>query len=94
MRRRFRCIPNFTASYYGADTGEIRENIAMQINHPVRWQAILEKLPQTVFDTFVETGAGKTLCGLVKKTVKGAKIIHVEDGATLEAALAELKQEV
>ena len=46
------------------------------------------------FDTFVETGAGKTLCGLVKKTVKGAKIIHVEDAATLEAALAELKQEV
>ena len=85
---------NFTASYYGADAGEIRENIAMQINHPVRWQAILEKLAADGFDTFVETGAGKTLCGLVKKTVKGAKIIHVEDGATLEAALAELKQEV
>ena len=60
----------------------------------VRWQAILEKLAADGFDTFVETGAGKTLCGLVKKTVKGAKIIHVEDAATLEAALKELKQEV
>lgn len=84
---------NFSAEYYGKDSEEIKNNIAVQINHPVRWQTILEKLAADGFDTFVEVGAGKTLCGLVKKTVKGAKIVNVEDAATLEAALGVLKQE-
>ncbi len=84
---------NYTAEYYENDAAKIRENIVLQMNHPVRWQTILEKLAADGFDTFVEVGAGKTLCGLVKKTVKGVKIINVEDAATLQAALSVWKQE-
>ena len=41
-------------------------------------------------DTFVECGAGKTLSGFVKRTVKDAKIYAVSDMESLLAAAEEL----
>ena len=41
-------------------------------------------------DTFLECGPGKTLCGLIKKTVKTARVFQVQDGETLDAALSGL----
>ena len=38
-----------------------------------------------------ECGPGKTLCGLIRKTVKGAKVFQVEDGETLSAAVEAVK---
>ena len=37
-------------------------------------------------EIFAEFGAGKTLTGLVKKTLKGVKAYSVEDVKTLEEA--------
>ena len=42
-------------------------------------------------DTFVEVGPGKTLCGFVKRTVKGMTIVNVENHSSLEQALKLLK---
>ena len=42
-------------------------------------------------DTFIECGAGKTLCGLIKKTVKDAKIFRVEDEETLQETINAVK---
>ncbi len=84
---------NYTAGLYGGGKDEIRKNIALQINHPVRWQAILESMAAQGVGAFVEVGAGKTLTGLVKKTVPSAKALHVENAASLEAAVNTLKQE-
>ena len=30
-------------------------------------------------DTFIECGPGKTLCGLIRKTVKGVTVLNVQD---------------
>lgn len=43
-------------------------------------------------DTFIELGPGKTLCGFVKRTVKGIVNVNVEDTASLEKALLKIKK--
>lgn len=81
---------NYTAEPYGADETAIRENIAMQVNHPVPWQTILRKMAAAGVTDFVEVGPGKTLAGLVKKTLPGVSIHRVEDAETLKAAVEAL----
>ena len=51
-------------------------------------QAILAQLG---VDTFIECGPGKTLCGLIRKTVKGATVLNVQDAETLRAAVEAVK---
>ena len=82
---------NASAELYPEDADAIRASIATQVNHPVQWQAILEKLHADGFDTFIECGAGKTLAGLVKKTLKGVSIYNVEDADGLKAVVEALK---
>ncbi len=84
---------NASAELYPDDAQGIRAAIATQVNHPVQWQAILEKLHADGFDTFIECGAGKTLAGLVKKTLKGVNIYNVEDADGLKAVVDALKAE-
>jgi len=43
-------------------------------------------------DTFIELGPGKTLCGFVKRTVKGIVNVNVEDTVSLEKALLKIKK--
>lgn len=76
---------NATAQPYGGDMAAL---LVRQVKSPVRWQETLEALAAQGVDTFYECGPGRTLCGLVKKTVKGAAAYQVQDGETLEAALA------
>lgn len=76
---------NYTARPYGSDAGEL---LAKQVENPVRWQETVEALAAEGVDTFLECGPGKTLCGLIKKTVKTAKVFQVQDEETLKAALA------
>lgn len=82
---------DYTASLYGADTAQIRENIVKQISNPVRWQKILENMYASGIDTFVETGPGKVLSGLARKTLSGVSIYHVEDAETLRQAVSALQ---
>jgi len=44
-------------------------------------------------DTIIEVGAGKTLCGFMKRMDKTVKAYNVEDVASLEATLSGLKGE-
>lgn len=78
---------NFTAKPYGNNARELLTN---QVKSPVRWQETIEALAAAGVDTFLECGPGKTLCGLIKKTVKTARTFQVQDAETLNAALAEL----
>lgn len=82
---------NYTSLPYSGKTDEIKANIAKQVNHPVLWQTIIEKMAAAGIDTFVEVGPGKTLCGLIKKTLPEARAIHVDDAASLNAAVKALK---
>lgn len=75
---------NATAQPYEGDMGAL---LVRQVKSPVRWQETIEALAAEGADTFFECGPGKTLCGLIKKTVKTAKAYQVQDAETLQAAL-------
>lgn len=81
---------NFTARPYGDSRDTARELLTEQVKNPVRWQETVEALAAEGVDTFFECGPGKTLCGLIKKTIQDAKVFQVQDEETLKAALAAL----
>ncbi len=65
--------------------------LVRQAMNPVRWTKTLENMQRDGIDTFIECGPGKTLSGLVKKTLKDVKILRVENLKTLESTLKELQ---
>ena len=88
------CMPvyaNVHAKPY--EKAAVRELLLRQVQSPVRWQETLETLAAQGVDTFIECGAGKTLSGLVKKTLKDVKILRVEDAATLNETIQAVKAE-
>ncbi|MGL4736122.1 MAG: ACP S-malonyltransferase [Cellulosilyticaceae bacterium] len=81
-------VSNVTATYMQAD--EARENIPLQIVNGVRFRESIMKLLDEGFDTFIEIGVKKTLCGFVNKISKDAKTLNVEDTESLKKVLEEL----
>ena len=79
---------NVTAQPYGSDAAGL---ISRQVKSPVRWQETVENMIKDGINIFVEVGAGKTLRGLIKKINSDVKVYNVEDRATLEKTVAELK---
>ncbi len=80
---------NLTAEPY---TDNIAENLENQIKNPVLWQKTIETLISEGFTEFIEVGAGKTLCGLIKKTSKDVNTYSVENAETLKETLAALRE--
>lgn len=78
---------NFHAKPYTVDSA--KDLLVQQVKSPVRWQKTIEALAAEGVDTFFECGPGKTLCGLIKKTIKTARVFPVQDEDTLSFALAE-----
>lgn len=79
---------NYHARPYGDNAKEL---LVKQVKNPVRWQETVEALAAQGVDTFLECGPGKTLCGLIKKTIKTAKVFQVQDEETLKAAAEACK---
>lgn len=50
----------------------------------------LNSMANDGFDTFIELGPNKVLSGLVKKTLKGATVLNIEDIASLESTCQAL----
>ena len=69
----------------------VADLLVKQAMNPVRWVQTLENMQAAGIDTFIECGPGKTLSGLVKKTLQGVKILRVENLKTLNSTLEELK---
>lgn len=76
---------NTTGQLY--DINDIKSQIALQVNHPVLWQTTIENMLALGVDTFIEVGAGKTLCSLIKKIAPEANVFNVEDKISLETTL-------
>lgn len=81
--------------YYSNVTGEeltdfsdMAELLAKHIVSPVRFTSELAAMSKAGADKFVEFGPGKTLTGLVKKTLSGVKAANAENLATIEGAAA------
>jgi [acyl-carrier-protein] S-malonyltransferase len=67
-----------------------RDGLVRQVSAPVRWEESVQELVRQGVDTFVEVGPGQVLSGLVKKIEKGARVLNVEDPASLEATASAL----
>lgn len=74
------------------DPEAIRRNLAQQVFRPVRWEESVRFLYAQGVRTFIEVGPGTVLIGLIKKTVKDALLLHVEDEASLTLTLQKLKE--
>ena len=74
------------------DGSAVPKLLVRQAMNPVRWVETLENMQADGVDTFVECGPGKTLSGLVKKTLKGVTVLRVSDLKTLHKTLDALKQ--
>ncbi|MGB7265216.1 MAG: ACP S-malonyltransferase [Terracidiphilus sp.] len=68
-----------------------RDALIRQVTGAVRWVDCVSALKAAGADLFVEVGPGKVLCGLLKQIDSELKSLNVEDAASLEKTLAELK---
>jgi len=68
----------------------IRASLKDQVTGSVRWIESIRLLREQGHDTFIELGPGKVLAGFMARIDKEARIISIEDAASLEAAIAEL----
>ena len=69
----------------------VKDVLIRQVTGTVRWVDCVKSLVAAGATTFVEVGPGKVLCGLMKQIDSTQKALNVEDVASLEKALAELK---
>lgn len=67
------------------DFSDMASLLAKHIVSPVRFTSELAAMAEAGADRFVEFGPGRTLTGLVKKTLKEATALNVENLETLEA---------
>lgn len=54
------------------------------------WERTILNMARDGFTTFVETGVGTTLAKLVSRILPDAKVLSVEDAASLERAVKEI----
>ena len=78
---------NVNAKPYGDNAADM---LSRQASNPVRWQATVENMAAAGVDTFIEVGAGRTLSGLIRKTVADARVFNVEKPEDID----KLKEEI
>lgn len=82
-------VSNFLAEpAEGPET--IRASLKDQVTGSVRWIESIHLLREQGHDLFIELGPGKVLAGFMARIDKEARIISIEDAASLEAAITDL----
>jgi len=72
---------NVTGKPHG-DPDNIRRTLAEHVTHPVLWMDCVEAMADAGCDQWYEIGPGRTVSGLIKKTIKGADTHTVNDAAS------------
>ncbi len=70
---------------------ECQDGLVRQVSAPVRWEESVRLLAAEGVDTFVEVGPGGVLTGLIKRIVKGARVMAVEDPGSLAQTVEALR---
>ena len=76
-------VANFSATPL-TDPSEIRQSLVSQVTGAVRWRESVAYMAGEGVTRFLEIGAGKTLCGLVKRIAEGASATSI--GAPADVA--------
>jgi [acyl-carrier-protein] S-malonyltransferase len=80
-------IANVTGRPHG-EAAAIRQCLADQLTHPVRWQASIERLIAEGVERFIEIGPGRILAGLLKKISRRTPVVNVSTADSLSALTA------
>lgn len=83
-------VANMTAAPYPADPQAASDVLAQQVSHAVRWVDTLHALQDQGIDTFIEVGPGKTLSGLVKRTLSDVCVYSCETAEQVAVIADEL----
>lgn len=83
-------MANMTAAPYPADPRAASDVLANQVSHAVRWVDTLHALQDQGVDTFIEVGPGKTLSGLVKRSLSDVRVYSCETAEQVAAIADEL----
>lgn len=82
-------VNNADAKFLRA-ASELKPSLVRQISSPLYWEDSIKTMAVNGCDTFIEIGPGKVLSGLVKRTVKDAKVLNVEDAKSMNDVLNTL----
>ncbi|MDR1953341.1 MAG: ACP S-malonyltransferase [Clostridiales Family XIII bacterium] len=69
----------------------VRDRMSQQVMCPVYWQETIESMAADGICYFIETGPGKTLAKLVKRSSPEASAFNIEDVESLMNTIGELK---
>lgn len=70
---------------------DVRKKLVSQIDHAVLWEDSMNLLFKEGADNFIEVGAGRVLCGLLRRIDKSKKFANIEDKKSAEALLNPVK---
>jgi [acyl-carrier-protein] S-malonyltransferase len=84
-------VMNVTA-IASSDPGELKTELELQITRSVRWTESVHAMLDAGCTVFVEVGPGQVLSGLVKRIAKDVTVVNVEDEASLDFAVSELRR--
>ena len=79
---RFPIIENVSAELNSSGQ-RVCDALTQQVSNPVRWLQSVEKLVNLGVETFIEVGAGKILCGLVKQINRDVRCMNIENSTSL-----------
>jgi [acyl-carrier-protein] S-malonyltransferase len=82
-------IANVTAREV-SDPAEIRRSLEAQVTGSVRWTESMQCLRAAGHEVFLELGPGGVLSGLMGRIDKAARVMAIEDLASLDKVAAEL----
>jgi [acyl-carrier-protein] S-malonyltransferase len=69
-------------------SADIRRKLIAQIDHAVLWEDSMSLLIKNGVERFIEVGAGRVLCGLLRRIDKTRKFANIEDKKSADALLA------
>lgn len=72
------------------DFSDMSGLLAKHIVSPVKFTSELAEMDKAGYENYIELGPNKVLTGLVKKTLKGASAVNIENIASLEKALESI----
>ena len=84
-------LKNIDATEYDKNSDFV-QILSKHMVNPVRMDKIIKKLEKENVELYVEVGPGKALGGFVKKELKDAKVISVNDLKSLDSLIEIVKE--
>lgn len=73
---------------FAANADEVAANLVTQLDSPVRWVESVQKMQSEGVTTFIESGPGKVLGGMIKRIAKGSNVACIDTPDAISALVA------